>query len=255
MNAKSKSIAVVTGGGSGIGAGIAARLAKENYHVVVVGRRADIVNATAREIGGSGIQADVSVEQDVKALFNDITNRFGRLDVLVNCAGTGGARVPLLDMNVADWDNTIAINLRGIMLCIKYAIPLLESAKGRIVNINSRDGLSGTRPSRSDYVASKFAVTGLTEALSQELGPLGISINDVCPGAVQTALFMESAEREAARRGTQTAAYIKTMFTDKASLGRMVTPGEVAEAVVFLASSAARGITGTHLKVDCGRGV
>lgn len=255
MSETHTSVAVVTGGGSGIGAEIARRIAQKGYRVVIVSRRREVIEAAAREVGGLGLAADVSRASDVQSLFQEIEARFDRLDLLVNCAGTGGARVPLRDMNVEDWDDTISVNLRGIMLCIKFATPLLAQSRGRIVNINSRDGLSGTRPSRSDYVASKFAVTGLTEALSQELGPLGITINDVCPGAVQTDLFMESARREASRRGLSTEAYIKSMFTDKAALGRMVTSSEVAEAVIFLASPAASGITGTHLKVDCGRGV
>jgi NAD(P)-dependent dehydrogenase (short-subunit alcohol dehydrogenase family) len=201
------------------------------------------------------LQADVTLEAEVQSMMRHCHDECSRLDVLVNSAGTGGSRTLLRDMAIEDWDRTIAANLRSVALCVKHAIPLLETTGGRIVNVGSRDGLSGTRASRSDYVASKFALTGLTEALAQELGPLGICINDVCPGAVRTDLFMESAAKEAQKSGLETEAYIRARFSDAAALRRMVAPDDVANAVAFLASKAAAGITGIHLKVDCGRPV
>jgi len=255
MNAGDRRVALVTGGGSGIGEAIARRLARDGFLVCVVGRRPELIRAVAASIGGRAFQADVTVESEVETVMQDCRNAGGRLDLLVNSAGTGGSRSLLREMDIAEWDRTIATNLRSVVLCIKHAIPLLETVRGRIVNIGSRDGLSGTRASRSDYVASKFAVTGLTEALAQEIGPAGICVNDVCPGAVRTDLFMESAAREARKSGTDVETFIRTRFADVAALKRMVSPDDVANTVSFLASEGASGITGIHLKVDCGRPV
>jgi NAD(P)-dependent dehydrogenase (short-subunit alcohol dehydrogenase family) len=248
-------VALVTGGGSGIGEAIARKLALDGHLVCIVGRRPELIRAVADSIGGRAFQADVTIESEVEAVMRYCRDACSRLDVLVNAAGTGGSRTSLREMDIADWDRTIATNLRSVALCIKHAIPLLETTRGRIVNIGSRDGLSGTRASRSDYVASKFALTGLTEALAQELGVAGICVNDVCPGAVRTDLFMASAAREAEKSGVDVETFIRARFAEPAALKRMVSLDDVANAVSFLASGAATGITGIHLKVDCGRPV
>jgi len=173
--------------------------------------------------------------------------------VLVNNAGTGGARAVLADVDMADWDQTIAVNLRGVALCIKYAVPLLKRQGGSIVNVSSRDAVRGSRPTRSDYVASKFAVNGLTEAVAQELGPLGIRVNDVCPGAVATDLMKKSVKLQAEKLGKTEEEVWKTHYMDTAALRKFVEPEEVAATVLFLACDEASAITGEHLKVDSGR--
>ncbi len=245
--------AVVTGGGTGIGAAIARSLAWEGCRVVVAGRRKEPLEAVAKEVGGVAVVTDVAREDDVIALMKACEDAHGRLDVLVNNAGTGGGRKSLEDMDLRVWDETIAINLRGLVACIKYAIPLLKRQGGAIVNISSRDALHGARPTRTDYVASKFAITGLTEALAQELGPLGIRINDVCPGAVATDLMNNSVELQAQRLGKPAEEVWQTHYRDQAALRRTVDPDEVASMVTFLASDAARAVTAVHIKVDCGR--
>ncbi|MDP6786971.1 MAG: SDR family oxidoreductase [Rhodospirillales bacterium] len=246
-------VAVVTGGGSGVGEAIAKRFAAEGCHVVVCGRRRAPIESLTKEIGGLAVVADVSVEADVAALFRACDKAYGRLDVLVNNAGTVGAMSELAAMDMDAWDHTIAVNLRGVVLCIKGAIPFLHRPGGVIVNIGSRGGLHGGRAGATDYVASKFAVTGLTESLAQELGPLGIRINDVCPGVVDTEMSRRSFEAMARDLGREAAQVRRTMFTETAALRRLVEAEDVAGAALFLASDAASAITGAHLKVDCGR--
>ena len=246
-------VAVVTGGGSGIGEATARRLAEAGCKVVVAGRRKAEIARVAGDISGLAVATDVSVEDDVKALFQACDDAYGRLDVLVNNAGIGGARMALADMAMADWDRTIAVNLRGVAMCIKYAVPLLKRQGGAIVNVSSRDGVRGSRPTRSDYVASKFAMTGLTEAVAQELGPLGIRVNDVCPGAVATDLMKRSVKVQAEKLGQSEDEVWKTHYMDTAALRKYVEPAEVAATVLFLACDEASAVTGEHLKVDSGR--
>lgn len=245
--------AIVTGGGTGIGEAIARRFAEEGCKVVVAGRRAQEIERVAGDIGGLAVTTDVAIEDDVKALIRACDDAYGRLDVLVNNAGNGGARAALADMEMADWDRTFAVNLRGVAMCIKYAVPLLSRQGGSIVNISSRDGLHGARPTRSDYVASKHALTGLTEAVAQELGPLGIRVNDVCPGAVVTDIMNRSVAVLAKTLGKSEEDIWQTHYRDAAALRKTVEPAEVAAMALFLACDEGSAVTGTHLKVDSGR--
>ena len=247
-------VAVVTGGGSGIGEAIARRFADEGCRVVVCGRRREPIESLAKEIGGLAVAADVTDEAEVAALFRACDEAYGRLDILVNNAGTVGAMSHLAAMEMAAWDQTIAVNLRGVVLCVKGAIPLLRRQGGTIVNISSRGGLHGGRAGATDYVASKFAVTGLTESLAQELGPWGIRINDVCPGVVDTEMSRRSLEAMGRDLGMTAEDVRRTMFAETAALRRLVEAEEVAAAALFLAGDGASAITGAHLKVDCGRG-
>jgi NAD(P)-dependent dehydrogenase (short-subunit alcohol dehydrogenase family) len=246
-------VAVVTGGGSGIGEAIARRFAAEGCRVVVCGRRSTPIESVAQEIGGVAIVADVTAEAEVAALFRACDEAYGRLDILVNNAGSVGAMSDLATMEMTAWDHTIAVNLRGVVLCIKEAIPLLRRQGGAIVNISSRGGLRGDRAGATDYVASKFAVTGLTESLAQELGPQGIRINDVCPGVVDTEMSRRSLEAMGRELGMAAAEVRRSKFAETAALGRLVEADEVAAAALFLAGDDADAITGTHLKVDSGR--
>ena len=246
-------VAIVTGGGTGIGEATARRLTQSGCKVVVAGRRKAEIERVAGEISGLAVATDVALEDNVKALFQACDDAYGRLDVLVNNAGSGGARAALADVAMADWDQTIAVNLRGVAMCIKYAVPLLKRQGGSIVKVSSRDGVRGSRPTRSDYVASKFALTGLTEAVAQELGPLGIRVNDVCPGAVATDLMKRSVKVQAEKLGKSEDEIWKTHYMDTAALRKYVEPEEVAATVLFLACDEASAVTGEHLKVDSGR--
>ncbi len=246
-------IALVTGGGSGIGKAIAHRLSAAGAHVVVAGRTRASLEAVAQAIGGEAIEADVAQEADVARLFASIAARHGRLDVLINNAGVSGPILPVAEMDVAAWDACIAINLRGAMLCLREAAPMMIAQRaGSIVNMSSLMGLEGY-PGRSAYCATKFAIVGLTQAIARELGPSGVRVNAVCPGAVHGELMERVIARRAAAEGKPPEQIVREHYTDAAALRRWVDPTEVAEAVLFLASDASSSTTGETLKVDAGR--
>jgi NAD(P)-dependent dehydrogenase (short-subunit alcohol dehydrogenase family) len=156
-------------------------------------------------------------------------------------------------MDVVAWDETMAINMRGMILCIKHAVPRLRRrGGGSIVNMSSLMGLRAT-PMRSAYTASKFAVIGITEAVAQEVGVDNIRVNALCPGAVNGDLMQRVIAARSAAEGHAPDDIIRTNYTEKAALKRWVEPEEVAAAALFLASPASAAITGDRLRVDAGR--
>ena len=246
-------IALVTGGGTGIGAAIAGRFRSAGAEVVVSGRTQDRLSSMADAIGAHAVAADVSDEASVRALFRWIADRFGGLDVLVNNAGVTGPVARAQDMDLAQWDDTMASNVRGTILCIKYAVPMMRArGGGSIVNMSSLMGLRGY-PMRSAYTASKFAVLGITEAVAQEVGVHGIRVNALCPGAVNGELMQRVIASRSQAEGRPPEEIIQVNYTDKAALRRWVEPEEVAAAALFLASDASASITGERLRVDAGR--
>ena len=246
-------VAVVTGGGSGIGKATAIRFAQAGAQVVVAGRHRATLEAVAQETNGVAIVADVAEEDQVEALFSETKERLGRVDVLVNNAGISGPIVSLTEMDTALWDECVAINLRGAMLCMKYAGRLMcEQESGSIVNVSSLMGLRGY-PMRSAYSATKFALIGMTEAFAHEVGPHGVRVNALCPGAVHGELMERVIARRAEAEGRPPEAIIKESYTDPAALRKWVSPEEVAEAALYLASDASSGITGDRIRVDAGR--
>jgi len=246
-------VVLVTGGGSGIGRAIAGAFAEAGARVVVAGRGLDRLEETAAAIGGSAIRADVADEASVAAMFARLTAEEGGLDVLVNNAGVTGPVSNAEEMDMAAWDETVAINIRGVLTCIKHAVPLLKvRGGGAIVNMSSLMGLRGY-PMRAAYTATKFAVIGITEAVAQEVGPFGIRVNALCPGAVNGALMQRVVAARAAAENRPEADIIRVNYTDKAALRRWVEPEEVAAVALFLASPAAAAITGERIRVDAGR--
>jgi hypothetical protein len=246
-------VAVVTGGGSGIGEAIARRFAAAGARVIVVGRRAATIEAVAREIGGEAVAADVAREPEIEALFAGALARHGRVDVLVNNAGITGPVSAAATLDIAAWDETIAINVRGVIVCLKHAIRAMQPRRsGAIVNMSSLMGLRGY-PMRSAYVATKFAVIGITQSVAQEVGKDGIRVNALCPGAVSGELMDRVIAARARAEGRAPEEIIRTAYTDVAALRRWVEPREVADAALFLASDASASITGEHLRVDAGR--
>jgi NAD(P)-dependent dehydrogenase (short-subunit alcohol dehydrogenase family) len=246
-------IALVTGGGTGIGAAIARKFAAAGAHVIIAGRDAKRLAAVAAEIGAEAIAADVSEETSVAALFSRIDAGAGGPDILVNNAGVTGPVARAADMDLAAWDQTMAINVRGTLLCIKYAVPRMRArGGGSIINMSSLMGLRGT-PMRSAYTASKYAVLGITDAVSQEVGVDNIRVNALCPGAVNGELMQRVITARVDAEGRSAEDIIRANYTDKASLRRWVEPEEVAAAALFLASPASAAITGERLRVDAGR--
>ena len=246
-------VAVITGGGTGIGQAIARRFAAEGCKVVVAGRRKEPLDKVAKAIGGRAIPTDVTDEASVRALFKACDKAYGRLDVLVANAGIAGPIAPAEKLNMEEFDEAVAINIRGTILCIKYAVPLLKRRRGgSIITMSSKMGFVGY-PNRSTYTATKFAINGMTLACAQELGPLGIRVNSLCPGHVSGDLMKRTIAKRAKVEGLSVAKTKAIYYENVAALRKWVEPEEVAAAALFLASSESSAITGDFLKVDAGR--
>jgi NAD(P)-dependent dehydrogenase (short-subunit alcohol dehydrogenase family) len=245
-------VALVTGGGSGLGEAIALRLASEGANVVVVGRRRALIDRVAADIGGLAVAADVSLEKDVATFFKTCEETYGRLDILVNNAGfSGGGLMSPEDMDMEVWDRTFAVNTRGVMLCIKHALPLLKRQGGTIVNVAS---IAGLKPNirQIAYGASKAAIINLTKSVADEVGAYGVRVNAICPGAVDTGIFRTNATARAAAAGV-TVEDDRERIAQNSALGRLTTCEEVATGVFFLAGDSSGSMTGAHLTMDAGK--
>ncbi len=240
-------VAVVTGGGRGIGEGIARTLAAAGAKVVVAARRSDEIDAVAAQIVADGGQAvavptDVTDDAAVEALARAAVDTFGRLSIWVNNAGGSPARLPLTELSRADWDNCIALNETAVWIGIVAAARHMDT--GSIVNISSGAG-TGPVPGSGHYGAAKAAVNSLTQTASAELAPR-IRVNGVAPGAVPTEIFRTAlgiADDDALAAAEQ---------AWNIPLGRFGTPLDMGSAVLFLCSPAASWITGETLRVGGG---
>lgn len=247
MELKGKT-AIVTGGGRGIGEGIARVLAREGANVVVMGRHAEEVDAVTqsiRDAGGSALAvvADVTDWQSLQDMTRKAVEQFGGVDILVNNAGIEGPPRLLADLPAEQWDNVLGVNLKGVFLCCKAVLPTMSArGGGRIVNIGSIAGRRMTFFGSLDYTVSKYGVEGLTQHLAWELADHRITVNSICPGGVVTPLMEQSI----------TPAYREMVTRRLVPLGRMCTMEEIGEAVSFFASDRAAMITGQSLAVDGG---
>lgn len=239
---------LVTGAGRGIGQAIALGFAREGASVAVNAAHIETAEQTAelaRGFGGKAIAiaADVADETQVDAMVERTVRELGGLDVLVNNAGVSQPIVPTLEQDSADWDRVMTTNLRSAYLCSKAAgRHMVAQHGGNIVNIASITGLTG-QPMRTAYAPSKAAMLNLTKALAVEWGPHNINVNAVAPGYVMTDLV-----RTLISQGKIN----EEAMLKRTPLGRLSTPEDVAEAAMFLASDAARNITGIHIPVDAG---
>ncbi len=239
-------VVIVTGGGAGIGRAAAIAFAREGGKVVV----ADIDRKGAEEtvaaivaLGGTAafVPCDVTSAADAQALVQRTVDLYGRLDCAHNNAGISGALVLTTDLTEADFDRTIAVNLKGVWLCMKYEIAqmLKQGEGGAIVNTSSGAGLVGI-PHASAYTASKHGVVGLTKAAALEYAKETIRINAICPGMVRTPMTAGIAPD-----------MLKT-FEETQPNGRTAEPEEIAEAALWLCSERASFVSGTSLAVDAG---
>ena len=242
-------VALVTGGNSGIGRASALAFAKEGAKVIVAARRIEPGEETVRIIKQNGgeaifVKTDVSNPPEVRSLINTIAETYGQLDCAFNNAGISAPTLSLTaDMSEEEWDSVININLKGIWLCMKYEIPLmLERGGGSIVNMSSILGVVGTSLGVSAYVASKHAIIGLTKAAALEYARQGLRINAVCPGFVETTLIEVATNVPGGRE----------LIESLHPVGRLATPEEVAQPVIWLCSDAASFVTGHSMIVDGG---
>lgn len=246
-------VAVVTGGGSGIGQAIAACFAHAGATVVVAGRSRGPLDAVAAAIGGVALPCDTTDPAAVDALFAAAAGLTGRIDVLVNNAGQGGPIGEVGTVDLAAWRDCLEVNLFGALHCLRAAAPRMAAQRGgSIINMSSMLGLRGY-PMRTAYVASKFALIGITESVARELGPHGVRVNAICPGAVRGELMDAVVARRAATEGRPDAEIVQASYFDQTALGRWVEADEVAAAALFLASDASASITGDRIRVDAGR--
>src|SRR5947208_12294189 len=237
-------IAIVTGGGQGIGQAIAQKLAAEGATVVVTDVDEASATTTADELPGAvAIRADVTDRQGVQAMAERVAGQFGRIDVLVNNAGWDKAS-PFVDSDPADWDRAIAINLYGVLHTCKAVLPVMAAhGSGAVVNLGSDAGRVGSS-GEAVYSAAKGGVIAFTKTIAREVARHRINVNCVCPGPSDTPLF----QNEFARVSPKLAASLTRVIP----WGRLGTPEDVAPAVVFLASDEAGFITGQTLSVSGG---
>ena len=231
--------ALVTGGGAGIGKAITACLAREGAQVLVV----DLDPTTDPDV-----VADVSTTDGVERAFAMVAQRLGGLDLLVNNVGVAGPTAAVEDMDPDDFDRCVQVNLGSAFRCTRSAVPLLRERKGSIVNISSTAGLFGY-PLRSPYAAAKWAVIGLTKTWAMELGAEGIRVNAICPGSVGGLRMDGVIEREAAARGVEPAE-IRRAYEHQVSMQSFIDARDIGETIAFLASPAARFISGQVISVD-----
>lgn len=245
-------IAVVTGSGSGIGAAIAIELAARGHQVVATDLDQSAAKRTADVFGGDARHLDVTDPRAARELAEDVVRTHGSLDVWVSNAGIS-KMTPFLDITPDDLRHTLGVNLEGVFFCGQAAAATMvtHGISGTIVNIASMAGKQGRVPFLADYVASKFAVVGLTQAMAYELASHGITVNSVCPGYVTTPMQERELGWEAELRGVPTES-VKQLWIDDTPLGRLQTPHDVARAVAFLAGPDARFITGEALAVNGG---
>jgi NAD(P)-dependent dehydrogenase (short-subunit alcohol dehydrogenase family) len=241
-------VALVTGGTSGIGRDTAVLFAKAGANVVVAGRRAKEGAATIdliRAAGGDAlfVKTDVSKASEVEALVQKTVEKFGRLDVAFNNAGIEGVMTPIVKQSEEDWDRTIAINLKGVWLCLKYEIQqmLKQRSGGAIVNMASVSAMIGTAGGAA-YTASKHGVVGLTKSAALETARAGIRVNAVCPAVIESPM----ADR------LYGAPRLQKYALGLHPIGRFGKGQEVAEAVVWMCSDRASFMTGQTLVLDGG---
>jgi NAD(P)-dependent dehydrogenase (short-subunit alcohol dehydrogenase family) len=260
MNVLAGKVAIVTGAAKGIGAVVAEYLARDGAHIVLVGRDERALTAHARHLDQAypernslPVACDVTDEAAVREMTEQAVARFGGLDILVNTAGvTGPIETPAQDYGAAEFRDVLDINVVGTFLPCKYAIPHLiaRGGGGRIVNVAGTSGLRGY-PNRVGYSSSKWAVRGLTRTLALELGPHDITVNDVCPNVTKGGR-MDRIVAEKARRLGKSETEVYSEYTASTALGRFVEEADVADAISFLVSPAARNVTGHDVPVDAG---
>ncbi len=243
-------VSIITGAGSGMGRVAAEMFGREGAKVVLADVSEEACADTARLVQASGgeataVVADVSKEDDAKAMVDHAVATYGRVDVLYNNAGImPAADHSVIDTDVATWDKVMAVNVRGVFLGCKYAIPrMVEQGSGSIINIASFVALLGCSVPQDAYTASKGAVLSLTRSLAVQFGPKGVRSNAICPGPVETPLLMDWLVKDEEAKRIRLA---------RNPTGRFGKPEEIVHAAIYLASDESRWTNGTSMVVDGG---
>ena len=244
-------VAIVTGGGRGIGRGIALEMAKEGADVVVASRNLTNLEKVADEIKASGrrslaITVDVSVKKQVQDMVQRTITEFGRVDILVNNAGNI-RRALIADMSEEDWNNVITTDLTGVFYCIQaVARHMMERKYGKIVNLASTSGGGAVIPTVANYCVAKAGVIQLTKCAARELGSYGINVNAISPGLIEGGIYTYDREPEEYKK-------VEEMNVKAVVAGRLGTPEEIGRLVVYLASDDASFMFGENIIIDGGR--
>ncbi|WP_416409472.1 SDR family oxidoreductase [Agrobacterium rosae] len=251
-------VALVTGAGSGIGRAAALALAKEGYSIGLLGRTKEELDAVVSDIQNDGSEAltllaDISDETQMAAATSKLIDQFGRLDVVVANAGINGVWAPIEDLTVAEWDQTMNINLRGTYLTIRNAVPHMKLDGGSIIIVSSINGTrTFTSPGATAYSVTKAGQLAMAQQLALELARYGIRVNAICPGAIDT----EINDNTHIRSKDETAIPVEWPEGDiPISDGQAGRSEDVADLIVFLAGSKSRHITGSAVWIDGGQGL
>ncbi|HVR78574.1 MAG TPA: SDR family oxidoreductase [Acidimicrobiia bacterium] len=249
-------VTVVTGASQGIGREIALAFAARGDVVALAARNVDGLNSTASVVAEAGgvplvVETDVTSSDSIQQMVETVTNRHGRIDVLVNNSGVGGPSGNLWEVDPEEWRATFEVNVFGVFLTTRAVLPvMIEQRSGSVVIIGS---ISGKRPllGRSAYTSTKTALIGLTRTLAVEAGRHGVRVNLISPGFVSGPRldWVMAAQAQARGIGVEE---VQREFEAESAMGRLTEPKDVAEAAVFLASDAAGGITGADLNVNSG---
>jgi meso-butanediol dehydrogenase/(S,S)-butanediol dehydrogenase/diacetyl reductase len=252
-------VAIITGGGRGIGRGVALRFAREGAKLALADIEQSHLDETLRVLNEHqpdaeciAVRADVSSSADVQRIFDDTIARFGRLDILVNNAGIGNPPVPIINMPEEAWDRTLAVNLKSVFLCSKLAALqfIKQGGGGRIISVASQAGKTGY-PMLTPYCASKAGIVLFTQAMAKEVGQYKINVNCVCPGTIDTPLL------RGAGLGLQNSDELFNRLIGTVlpaiPLGRIGYPEDVAKIITFLASDEGDYMTGQAINISGGQ--
>ena len=238
-------IAVVTGGGSGFGTGIAERFAQESAALVIADINMDAARDTASRLNGMPVQADVSRNDDMAALAAAVMDRHGRIDIFVNNAGITHLPTPMDEIEEAEFDRVLMVNTKSVYLSARHVVPVMKRQEsGVILNIASTAGVS-PRPNLSWYNATKGWMITATKSMAVELAPFGIRVNALNPVAGETPLLKSFLGEDTPE--------MRAKFLSTIPLGRFSTPQDLGNAALFLCSDEAAMITGIGMEVDGGR--
>lgn len=247
-------VALITGGANGLGAETAKALLEEGAKVAIVDISADALASTAEDLGAGpdrllSVTADVSQEADVKRYVDETVEVFGRIDIFFNNAGVGGPIAPIVDQDIADFDQVIAINLRGAYLGLQHVLPVMYAQRsGSVINTSSIGGLVAGPAPVSPYVASKFAITGISRLAAQESAQHQVRVNSIHPSPANTQMMrhLEAGANPDDPEG------MRESFAESIPLGRYAEPRDIANLVLFLGSDVSSFITGSEHRIDGG---